>query len=99
MSKTLTTAERVALAPLLQLARLHTGGAQRLWLEELRREAPTVAARLAALLDGEADATPTSSATSAEVPSPSVGGDSRVSAPRGGARPQSVVGLPTISAA
>ena len=99
MSKTLTTAERVALAPLLQLARLHSGGAQRLWLEELRREAPTVAARLAVLLDLEATVTPAAAATSGEVPPSSASAERRVSAPRGGVRSQPVVGLPTVSAA
>jgi hypothetical protein len=99
MSKPLTTAERAALAPLLQLARLHAGGAQRLWLDELRREAPTVAARLAALLDLEAASAPASASTSADRPAPSPGSDSRVSAPRVGARTQPSVGLPTVSAA
>lgn len=102
MSKPLTTAERFALAPLLELARLHAGGAQRLWLEELRRDAPTVAARLATLLDLEAAVMPASAAVSGEVPPPSEGADRRISAPRDprvGVRAQPVVGLPTVSAA
>ena len=45
--------EHDALAPLLKLAREKHGADRREWLDDLRRDAPTVVARLEQLLAGE----------------------------------------------
>jgi hypothetical protein len=47
------SAERAALAPLLEMARARHGADRRLWLDDLRREAPVMVARLEALLAEE----------------------------------------------
>jgi hypothetical protein len=48
--------DRDALAPLLELARHKHGADRTLWFDELRRDAPTVVARLEAVLAAEATA-------------------------------------------
>jgi hypothetical protein len=48
--------EQQLLAPLLALARGKHGYDRRVWLDELRTDAPTVAARVEALLAAEAGA-------------------------------------------
>ena len=48
--------ERDALAPLLQLARTRHGADRRLWLDELRRDAPAIVMRLEAILAQEVEA-------------------------------------------
>lgn len=53
---TLAPAEHQLLAPLLELARSKRGYDRRVWLDELRIDAPTVAARLEALLAAETGA-------------------------------------------
>jgi len=94
MSKPLTTAERAALSPLLDLARQYTGGSRRVWLDELRREAPTVALRLEALLDAEHPDTdgvfPLPTAHRSDRVSPAGASD----APAVGASRSAAVGLP-----
>jgi hypothetical protein len=54
MFRSFRTHERDALAPLIELARHKFGADRTLWLNELRADAPTVAARLEALLAEEA---------------------------------------------
>lgn len=76
--------ERDALAPLLELAREKHGYDRQEWLSDLRREAPTVVARLERLLANEAESTIT--------PVPSVRLD--ITDPRGGTRHRT---LPTFT--
>jgi hypothetical protein len=45
--------ERDALEPLLSLARAKVGAERGEWLDDLRRDAPTVVARLEQILDAE----------------------------------------------
>jgi hypothetical protein len=52
----LQASEQQLLAPFLDLARQKHGYDRRVWLNELRCDAPTVAARLEAVLAAEAEA-------------------------------------------
>ncbi len=56
MFRSFRTHERDALAPLIELARHKFGADRTLWLNELRADAPTVAARIEALLAEELEA-------------------------------------------
>lgn len=76
MFRNFRTHERDALAPLLELARHKFGADRTMWLNELRSDAPTVAARIEALLAEEASA----QVLPIERPRPV---RDRVSAPRG----------------